>query len=100
MTVLRWTEQAIEDLEATRDYVARDSEHYAMLLVERLLASVDHIVPFPEIGRIVPEYGRPDLRELIVGAYRVVYRLKNGYAEVLTVCHGARLFPAGVDPAL
>jgi addiction module RelE/StbE family toxin len=100
VTVLRWTEQAVDDLEAIRDYVARDSEHYAALLVERLVGALDQVVPFPEIGRMVPEYGRPDLRELIVGSYRVVYRLKSENAEVLTVFHGARLFPADVEAAL
>lgn len=100
MTVLHWTEQAVEDLEAIRDYVARDSEHYAALLVERLIGSLDHVVAFPEIGRIVPEYGRPDLREVILGSYRIVYRLNGGLAEVLTVFLGARLFPAAVDPSL
>ena len=97
MTVIRWTEQAVEDLEAIRDYVARDSEHYAALLVERLISSLDRVVPFPEIGRIVPEYGRRDVRELIVGSYRVVYRLKHEHAEVLTIFHGARLFPVSID---
>ena len=100
MTVIRWTEQAVDDLEAIRGYVARDSEHYAALLVERLIASLDSVVAFPEIGRIVPEYGRQDLRELVVGLYRVVYRLTNGHAELLTVFHSARLFPSAVDAAL
>lgn len=94
MTRVRWTEQAVADLEAIRDYVARDSAHYATLLVERLISSVDHVARFPEIGRIVPEFGRPDLRELIRGSYRIVYRLKDDHAVVLTVFHGARLFPS------
>lgn len=100
MIVLRWTEQAVEDLEAIRDYVARDSEHYAALLVERLIGSLAQVVVFPEIGRIVPEYGRADLRELIRGSYRIVYRLHGGQAEVLTVFHGARLFPSDADSAI
>lgn len=100
MTAIRWTEQAVADLEAIRDYVARDSVRYAILLVERLIASLDRVTLFPEIGRIVPEYQRPDLRELILGSYRVVYRLRHGQAEVLTVLHGARLFPDGFDASL
>lgn len=99
MTPIRWTEQAVADLEAIRDYVARDSARYAALLIERLIASLDRVARFPEIGRIVPEYQRPDIRELIVGSYRVVDRLSRGQAEVLTVFHGARLFPVDVDAA-
>jgi plasmid stabilization system protein ParE len=49
---------------------------------------------------VVPEYQRPDIRELILGSYRVVYRLQTGAAEVLTVFHGARLFPEDLDASL
>jgi addiction module RelE/StbE family toxin len=100
MTEIRWTFQAVEDLEAIRDYVARDSEHYARLLVERLYHSVDRLIAFPESGRIVPEFQRPDLREVILGSYRVVYQLKGGIAEVVTIFHSARLFPKTVESAL
>lgn len=100
MTAIRWTEQAVADLEAIRDYVARDSAQYATLLVERLIASLDRVSHFPEIGRVVPEYQRPDIREIILGSYRVVYRLRTGAAEVLTVFHGARLFPEDLDASL
>jgi addiction module RelE/StbE family toxin len=100
VTAIRWTDQAVADLEAIRDYVARDSVRYATLLVERLIASLDQVSQFPEIGRVVPEYQRPDIRELILGSYRVVYRLQTGAAEVLTVFHGARLFPEDLDASL
>jgi plasmid stabilization system protein ParE len=96
MTTLRWTLQAVEDLEAIRAYVARDSEHYAALLVERLFAAVDRLGGLPESGRMVPEFQRTDLRELIVGSYRIVYRLGDDSVAVLTVFHGARLFPEGL----
>jgi plasmid stabilization system protein ParE len=100
VTPIRWTDQAIADLEAIREYVARDSAHYAALLVERLFASMEYVEHFPEIGRIVPEYQRQELREIIQGSYRVVYHLVPDGAEVLTVFHGARLFPAAVADAL
>jgi addiction module RelE/StbE family toxin len=100
MTPVSWTPQAVEDLEAIRAYVARDSAHYATLLVERLFTAVDRLLTFPESGRIVPEFQRPDLREVILGSYRIVYRLRAGQAEILTVFHGARLFPKAVEGAL
>ena len=61
---------------------------------------MDAVTRFPELGRIVPEYDRADVRELLQGSYRVVYRLKHGQAEVLTVFHGARLFPVDIEDAL
>jgi toxin ParE1/3/4 len=100
MTQLRWTPQAIEDLEAIHAYVARDSIRYASLLVERLFGAVERLTTFPESGRIVPEFQRKDLREVILGSYRIVYRLHDEHAVILTVFHGARLFPKSVEGAL
>ena len=45
-----------------------------------------------ESGRLVPE-----LREVIHGAYRVIYRIESGRVSVLTVRYGRRLLdPSGV----
>jgi addiction module RelE/StbE family toxin len=100
MTAIRWTPQAVEDLGAIHAYVARDSAHYGTLLVERLFGAVDRLTRFPASGRIVPEFRRPDLREVILGSYRIVYRLRDDTIEVLTVFHGARLFPSLGEGAL
>ena len=43
-----------------------------------------------ERGRIVPEFHNPAIRELLVGAYRLIYRVNNGTIDVLGVIHGAR----------
>ncbi len=91
MTRVIWTLQAVEDVEAIRAYVARDSERYAALLVERLVAAVSRLETFPQSGRIVPEVGDDSLREVIYGNYRLVYRLQAGNVEVVTVHHAARL---------
>jgi len=80
--------------------VARDSAHSARLLVERLFTAVDRLAAFPESGRMVPEFQRADLREIILGSYRIVYQLRDGHAVVLAVFHGARLFPKTVEDAL
>jgi toxin ParE1/3/4 len=47
-----WTRQAVEDVEAIKAYVARDSERYAVLLAERLVAATDGVGLFPESGRV------------------------------------------------
>jgi plasmid stabilization system protein ParE len=46
---------------------------------------------FPELGRVVPEYQRPDIRELVFQNYRIVYRVKTDCVEIAAVVHGARL---------
>lgn len=86
-----WTRQATEDVEAIKAYVARDSERYASLLAERLVAAVGRLELFPQSGRVVPEVGDDSLREALYGNYRLVYRLQAESVEVVTVHHAARL---------
>ncbi len=95
MGEVRWTSQAADDLEAIADFIAHDSPHYASLFVIDVLASVERLETFPQSGRIVPEANDPVLREIILGNYRIVYRVKPQVVEILTVYHGARL----LDPS-
>ena len=88
---LIWSPQAVEDVKAIRSYVARDSQHYANLLVERIVAAVDRLEVFPLSGRVVPEVGDESLREVVYGSYRIVYRLKPEAVEIVTVFHSARV---------
>ena len=90
MAEVVWTRQAVEDLEEIRRFIARDSEHYATLVYRRLVECLDHLEPFPLSGRVVPEFGRESIREVIWGNYRIVYRVKGTLVEVLTVFHGSR----------
>jgi len=72
-----WTNQALIKLNKFIDYIARDdvatAEKWALKLIER----IDQLLEQPESGRIVPEYNEPTLRELILGNYRVIYRIRN-----------------------
>ncbi|MEJ2186371.1 MAG: type II toxin-antitoxin system RelE/ParE family toxin [Gemmatimonadota bacterium] len=93
MRRLRWTEQAVEDLSAIRDYIHRDSPRYAQLVIENLIDHAEKAADFPNAGRVVPELGREDLREVIVGSYRIVYRVTEIAVTILTIFRSSRLFP-------
>ena len=93
MTRLLWSPQALRDLEAIRDYIAADSPRYAALVVERIVGGVERLRDFPESGRVVPERNRPEIREVIVQPYRVVYRLRPGVVEIATVFRASRNLP-------
>ncbi|MCH7608778.1 MAG: type II toxin-antitoxin system RelE/ParE family toxin [Chloroflexi bacterium] len=94
MRSLLWTNQARDDLAAIREFISRDSAHYADIVVARLIAAVDRIARFPESGRVVPEFVDASLREVISRPYRIVYRLVGpDRIHILTVHHGARMFP-------
>ncbi|MEX0692727.1 MAG: type II toxin-antitoxin system RelE/ParE family toxin [Gemmatimonadales bacterium] len=93
MTRVHWTPQASNDLDAIYEFVSRDSPRYAAVLVARLIIAADRLEQFIESGRVVPEVANPTIRELIRGAYRIVYRVREGHAEILTVHHAARPLP-------
>jgi len=88
-----WAPQALEDVQAIRDYLSRSSIDYANLIVELIVTAVGRLERHPRSGRIVPEVGLPSLREVIVRDYRIVYQLRRNVVEILTVFHGARAFP-------
>ena len=92
MTII-WTRRAIADVQAIKQFIAQDSPHAAQLVAQRLVAAVDRLTMFPESGRIVPELADPQIREVVQGSYRIVYRLLGQQAHILTVHHSARLFP-------
>ncbi len=96
MAEIRWTPQASKDLESIADFIAKDSPYYARLFVIDVLEIVDRLSDFPKSGRIVPELNDPIIREIILGNYRIVYRLRKETAEILTVYHGAKL----LDPSI
>jgi plasmid stabilization system protein ParE len=92
VTQVRWTVGAVADLQAIHDFIARDSARYATAVCGAIVDTVDRLIAFPLQGRIVPEWQRPELRELLQGAYRIVYRVRStDVVEILTVFHGARL---------
>jgi toxin ParE1/3/4 len=95
-TEVRWTEQPVSDLQAIREFITRDSPRYGRLVAERLFNATERLETFPLSGRIVPELGRDDVREIIVGEYRLVYKISAGAAIMLTIFRSSRLFPARI----
>lgn len=72
---VKWSPEAIEDLELIAEYIDRDSEYYAQAVVTEILSVSRGIGEFPLIGRIVPEIGDEHIRELFIYSYRLVYRI-------------------------
>ena len=89
---IEWTERAVADLRAIDDYIAADNPEAADRWVGRLIAKAEAAARLPMVGRVVPEKGRPDIREVFLRTYRIVYRVREGSILVLTVFEGHRLF--------
>jgi len=96
VAAIRWTEQAVDDLEAIVNYISTGSDHYARLLVTDVFAAIERAALFPNAGRIVPEANNPEFREILLGSYRIIYRIKYEAIVIYSIYHSARL----LDPRL
>ena len=90
MRVLLWTEPALDDLDAIFEFISKDSEYYANSFVNEIITHTEKLLIFPEMGRMVPEYGQKYVREIIFQTYRIIYQLAQDRILVLTVVHGRR----------
>ena len=87
---VEWTDPAWDDLAGIAEYIARDSEYYAAAFVQEMKEAAASLADFAERGQVVPEFGDPSIRELLVKSYRLVYRVSEKKVVILTLIHGAR----------
>ena len=74
------------------DYIAKDSQRFAEVTVERLFCATDILEAHPKAGQMVPEFENDSIRELIIGNYRIVYHIINeARIDIITVHNCARL---------
>jgi toxin ParE1/3/4 len=88
-----WSETALARLQQLHDYIARDQPINARRVIQRLLNKEPHLAAQPRNCRMVPEYDDPDLRELIVAPYRIIFHIESDAIQVLTVRHSAEMLP-------
>ena len=81
---------ALFDLEDIANYIARDNPIAAERWVDKLVAAAEKAASHPRSGRAVPEVEDQKIREVIVGEYRVIYRVDEKRLLVLTVIEGHR----------
>ena len=85
-----WTASALAQLQAIHHYLAQTSPDYAIRIIDRLTRRSIQIANFPNSGRMVPEYDRKEIREVIEGRYRIIYLVELDQVQVLAVIHSAR----------
>ncbi len=93
MAQIKWSFRAIENLEEICAYIAKDSPMSAEKLVTKIKERVEALGSSPFIGRVVPDQKSnvdKNLRELIVGNYRIVYHVECDSVEIITVFHAKR----------
>ncbi len=86
---------ARRDLKEPVGYISTDSPERAIAFGQFLIDSTKRLVDFPEMGRQVPKFDDPMLREIVVRTYRIIYRVDHDdrRIEVSRFWHGARGTP-------
>lgn len=88
MAQLNWTDQAIADLTNIAGFIRKGSAKYARITIQRIRNSARQINQFPLSGRIVPETQIQSLREIIIGNYRLIYKIvSDERTDIITVFH-------------
>lgn len=86
---------ARRDLSNIVRFIAMDAPERARAFGRLLLDRTRRLGEFPELGRVVPEFQDESIRELIVGTYRIVYRVDvhERRIDVVRFWHAARGAP-------
>lgn len=83
---------AADDLNAAHEYLNEKNPERASAVIERILASIEVLERYPQMGRTGRLQGT---RELVVTGtpFTVYYRLRRDRVEILSVLHGSRKWP-------
>jgi len=91
MVRINWTIQAKEDLKSIAEYISRDSKRYAKLQIVRIKYRTRILISQTNIGKVVPEIDKQNIREIVEGKYRIIYKIvTQNQVDILTVHHSAR----------
>ena len=81
-----WTFLAVERAKEAAEFIARDKPEAARSWLEGVFDAVDRLEAFPHSGRMVPEIGSPEYREIVYRrSHRIVYHVEKSALRILTV---------------
>jgi plasmid stabilization system protein ParE len=71
-------------------FIAKDSPAYARRFGHQLREAPKQLKLFCRLGWMVPEFERENLREILVGSYRIIYEVRESDCYIVAVVHGSR----------
>ncbi len=77
-------------LDEALDYLEAERPSAALTWFDELMEQVRTLAVFPDAGRIVPEYERAEVREILVSPYRIPYHRSDDVITILAVMHDRR----------
>ena len=90
---LTWSERAQADVVEIARYIGTDNRSAAAAWLKKVSDRAQLVREFPQSGRIVPEYSKDDLREVLMDNYRIVYLVSTKAIVIVTVFERHRQFP-------
>ena len=94
MATIKWASQARADLEKLSDYYRSMAPAYAEVFEEKLLLATRQLEVFALSGRVIPEIGDEQLREVLYRGYRIMYHadIAGEEVEILAILHSSQQF--------
>jgi plasmid stabilization system protein ParE len=87
-----FTDSAFSDLEAIREYYLEEGvPNVGEEFVISIISHVQTLKQHPDIGRLVPEFDNPKIRELIHSPFRVVYFREKTVVHIVRVWRSERI---------
>ena len=90
---IQWSPLAVDRVTEIADYIAQDDPLAADRWAQSVFDRVKQVKDFSKSGRYVPEINRKDIRELVYGNYRIIYRVETKVVSILTVRHFKQILP-------
>jgi toxin ParE1/3/4 len=80
---INFSASAVSDLKVIRNWYADQGiPDVGKRLIGEIFQRIETLETHPELGRIVPEFDQPYLRELIQAPFRIIYRRDSGIVRI------------------
>lgn len=88
-----WSPLAIDRASEIAEYISLDNPTAANNWIKHIFEKVLILKSSPGVGRKVPEINRKEIREIISGNYRIIYRIEKLNISILTIRHTKQILP-------
>jgi plasmid stabilization system protein ParE len=82
-----WSYVAVGNLIENSRYIAKENSDAARSVINDIYDAGNRIKEFPDKGRIVPEIGKSNVKEIFCRSYRIIYKIESRKITILTVRH-------------
>ncbi len=88
-----WSPLAIDRVSEIAEYISKDNPRAAAGWIEDIFEKDLILKSSLKMGRTVPEINSKEVREIIFGNYRIIYRIEKNNISILTIRHTKQILP-------